>query len=133
MKHASAITKVNIKSAHDSGMSIVEISRIFGYHRTTISRWLKDAETDPEFKTPRKTGSGSEPSLSERSINILIRAIKKPASVYGYKEGFWTLRRVQEVCLRLLKVKLSTSTIFRILKKKDIHIRNRKSNIMRRH
>lgn len=118
MKHATSIVKVKIKMSYDAGMSIAEISNVFGYHRNTISRWLKQAESDPEFQTPRKSGTGREPALSIKSVDYLIKAIKKPATEYGYNEGFWTLRRIQEVCLKHLGVKVSKTSLFYILKKK---------------
>ena len=103
MEHPTPSIKIRIKSAFESGTSISQLSKIFGYHRNSISRWIENSNEDPKFLTLRKSGSGRPSKLAGQYGKKILQMIKKPASEYGFETDFWTTGRLQTVCKVNLK------------------------------
>ena len=117
MKHPTSVTKLQISTAFNSGTSITQLVNIFGYHRNSISKWIKDSELDPSFEKGRKIGSGRPSNFSGKTGKSLLRIISKPASKYGFETDFWTTNRISKVCRDRLKIRTSRMSIFRALTK----------------
>jgi transposase len=59
--------------------------------------------------------SGKPSKLTDEQTNRLTRLILKPATKYGYDTDFWTIRRIIDIAKKYLKIKISKSTMHRIL------------------
>lgn len=119
MNHPDAQTKQKISKAYHAGTSITQLVSIFGYHRNSIRRWIKNSKKDPEFKKPRKSGSGRHSNFSGSSGKKLLRIIAKPASQFGFETDLWSIGRMQKVSRERLKIPTSKMSIFRLLKKHE--------------
>ena len=117
MKHPDSVIKLKIKTAYEAGTSITQLVTIFGYHRNSISRWLKISNHDPKFQKKRKSGNRKLSLFSGKYGKDLIRIVKNPASKFGFETDFWTTRRLQKVCHTELGFKTSRMTIHRALKR----------------
>jgi transposase len=117
MSHPDALTKIKITEAYKSGTSITQLVNIFGYHRNSITRWIKISKKDPEFSEPRKSGSGRPGSFSGKSGKKLIQIISEPASKFGFETDLWTTSRIKKVCKDEFGLDVSIMSIFRLLKK----------------
>jgi transposase len=117
MSHPDSQTKFKITEAYNDGTSITQLVNIFGYHRNSISRWIKTAKKDPKFSIPRKSGSGRPASFSGKAGNRLMDIISKPASKFGFETDLWTTGRIQKVCKDELDLVTSKMSIFRLLKR----------------
>jgi transposase len=117
MAHPSAIIKLKIKNAFNCGTSISQLVNIFGYHRNSISRWIKHSKYDPKFQQERKSGSGRPSKLSGKHGKKIIEMIKNPASKFGFETDFWTTGRIQKLCKDEIGIKVSRMAIYRTLKR----------------
>lgn len=117
MRHPSSDLKKKVVAAYCSGNSITHLSRIFGFHRNSISQWIQISKSDPEFARSKDPGSG-RPSLFEgTSGKRLLRIVAKPASHFGFETDFWTTSRIRRVCREQLNLKVSRMAIHRALVK----------------
>jgi transposase len=119
MSHPDSQTKSRLAQAHKSGTSIAQLVTISGYHRNSITRWIKASKKDPDFVKPRKSGSGRPASFSGKTGRKLLQIISKPASKFGFETDLWTTGRIQKVCEDELDLTTSKMSIFRLLKKYD--------------
>lgn len=119
--HASAEIKLKIVKAFEAGNSITSLSNIFKYHRNTISGWIKNFEREGEqaFLESKLEARGRTPKVSGGFEEKLISILKKPATEYGFENDLWTTARIQTVCFKKLKLKLSRMAIWRFLRRAE--------------
>ena len=69
----------------NAGNSITQVSKIFGFDRTTIYRWkIKYQKTKSHISLQREVGSGRPRILSNKDIKIIEKIVKSAATEYGY-------------------------------------------------
>jgi transposase len=115
MTHPNSEIKQKIVAAHNSGASIAQLSSLFGYHRNSISSWIKISKASKSFERAKKPGSGRPSKLNGKLGNRLLKIVGKPASQFDFETDFWTTARIQQVCRDELKVKVSRMAIHRTL------------------
>ena len=104
-------------AARIRGHSVLEISRMFGVHRGTVHRWIDRYKQEQSLA--RRPGSGRPGALSDADAKWLLRAIMKPASKYGFETDFWTSSRILQVALKGRGIRMSRSTICKMLRDAD--------------
>jgi transposase len=119
MNHPTAEIKKRVVVAYHAGNSINHLSALFGFHRNSISKWIRVAEHDSNFSRKRDPGSGQFSVLRRKFGKQFFDIILKPASFYGFETDFWTTKRIQQICKEKLRLKISRMTIHRTLKKFD--------------
>ena len=115
MNHPTSQIKLQIVHAVAGGMSITQVSETFGYHRNSITRWIKAVKKDPKLEAPRKSGSGRPAYFSGETGNQLLEVLSEPASKFGFETDFWTISRILQVCNDKLGVNPSRMAIHRAL------------------
>ena len=116
-KHPEAKEKQKICEAAKNGYTISHLVKIFGYHRNSISKWLKEEKKGSDFSRKKYPGSGKTPKIDRKTGRKLLKFLKQPASKFGFENDFWTTTRILIVCEKHLRVKLSRMAICRTLKK----------------
>src|SRR5207302_10650902 len=106
-----------ICAAARTGQSITSLSTIFGYHRNSISRWIKERRSGGSFQRKKEPGSGRRSAITCAIGKKLLRILKRPASKYGFENDVWTTLRIQAVCHKHLKLSVSRMAIFRLLQR----------------
>ena len=103
-------------AAVDSGATVTGVANSFGVDRSTLHRWLqKRNENRASGLQPQPRSGRPRISLGDKE-NLLVTALKKPATEFGYESSFWTCRRIIEVAKRHFKVSLSQPTMWRRLR-----------------
>ncbi len=115
--HPTAAEKRKICAAARAGQSIKTLTEIFGYHRNSISRWIREEKAGQSFERKRKPGSGRKSSLGGAQGEKLLKILKRPASDYGFENDCWTTGRMRVVCAKRLKMKPSRMAIHRLLRR----------------
>ena len=87
-KHPSFEEKKKILKAYKKGTSVTELSEMFGYHRVTLHRWIRESKFGKPCKRKSKPGSGRFQKIEEKEVNKLIELIKKPATKFGFETPF---------------------------------------------
>ncbi len=118
MKHPASSEKKKIVAAYEANNSIARLSKIFGYHRNSIARWIKEADTQKHpFVRKRQPGSGRPSILSKENAEKILKIISKPASSFGFETDLWNSKRIQTICREKLNIKISRMAIHRTLVK----------------
>jgi len=117
--HPTATEKRKICAAARNGQSIKTLAEIFGHHRNSISRWIKEANAGRSFERKRKPGSGRRSAIDALQGRKLLKILKRPASEYGFENDCWTTARVRIVCAKHLRLKTSRMAIHRLLRRCD--------------
>lgn len=119
--------KLKILDWHKThGKNISLTSRHFGYHRETISRWVEQLNTGGPIGLNEKS---REPKRKRKSITssmvvIHICQVRK-------KYPAWSKYKIQEILNRDCSIKVSASTVGRVIKRRGL-VDKRKSEKRRR-
>lgn len=116
-KYPSADIKEKIAELYLKGKSPSELSSDYGYDKSSIHRWANDYEKNKKITRSQKPGSGRPSKINSSNGKKLLKVITKPASVYGFETDLWNTSRLQVVCRKHLKIKLSHMAIWRFLVK----------------
>ena len=98
------------------GMSVGQVARAYGTHRTTVFRWMTRYDTEGTDGLQRRPGSGRPRLLEELDEEELQKLVLNPASKFGYETDLWTVRRLCTVIEEEYKVAVSKDTIWRRLR-----------------
>jgi transposase len=90
---------------------------MFGVHRSTVYRWLERSLYDKTVA--RKSGSGRPSALSDEEAARLLKILLKPATCYGFETAFWTTARLIKVAKEHLQIKISHSTLCKMLRESE--------------
>src|SRR5512133_2720636 len=81
-----------------NGLSPAKVAIDFSVHRSTIHRWMKQAEEEGLFSLKFKPGRGVKSFLTLEQLSELKRAFSKPISTDdGYSRGWQTKDAIQFV------------------------------------
>lgn len=106
-------------NAYYNGESVTSISKIFSINRSTVYRWLNAFENTKTVERKSTPGSGRPRKLSSKDINNVVEIIKTPATNFGFETELWTMRRIIITAKKKFGIKLSKSTLHRILCEKE--------------
>jgi transposase len=112
--HPTSAEKKKICAAVKTN-SIAHVSRLFGVHRNSIRRWIKESKHRTAFTRKKKPGSGRKPKLNKETGRKLLNILKQPASKHGFENDCWTTKRIRTVCKKVLGLTVSRMAIFRTL------------------
>jgi transposase len=101
--------------AYQNGESVTGISKVLNVSRNTIYQWIKRYEQEGTVARANNPGSGRPSNLDVKEIQLIVDMIKNPADQFGFDTVLWTIRRIIIAANKYLKVKLSKSTLHRIL------------------
>jgi transposase len=107
--------KEKIVELYLKGKSPGELATDFKCDRTSIYRWVSDFKKNREVLRSEKPGSGRPSKIDLKNGKKLLKIISRPASNYGFETDLWNSSRLQIVCRRELKIKLSHMAIWRFL------------------
>lgn len=80
---------------HKRDVPVATIAESFGVTTEAVYIWLKKART-AGVKSLRSTkASGREPELDEKQFSLLLKAIRYPASNFGYATDLWSGPRLR--------------------------------------
>ena len=81
-----------------SGLSPAKVAEGFSVHRSTVHRWMKQAEEEGFFSLKYKPGRGIKSFLSAEQLSELREALLKPIPTDdGYSRGWQTKEAIQFV------------------------------------
>ena len=81
-----------------SGLSPAKFAEGFSVHRSTVHRWMKQAEEEGLFSLKCKPGRGIKSFLSAEQLSELREALSKPIPTDdGYSRGWQTKEAIQFV------------------------------------
>jgi len=99
-----------------TGTKQVEIARLLGVSRQSVSRWYKDWEK-AGTKALRAAGrAGRKPKIGARDLKKIDMALRKGARANGFNTDLWTLRRVAKVIEAITGVHYHQGHVWRILR-----------------
>lgn len=113
-KHILIILLLNDGKTHK------EVADFIGCSVRIVDYWFiqGDPENIDSFRDKREQGNYQK--VTPKYINLLLEVIDKSPSEVGYEFGRWTAQRLATYLAELTGIKLSSSQIRRILKKKGI-------------
>ncbi len=120
MKKKPQLTKAikeKIAELYLEGKSPSELALDFKCDRTSIYRWVSNFKKNREVLRSGNPGSGRPSKIDTKSGKKLLKIISCPASKYGFETDLWNSTRIQIVCRKELKIKLSQMAIWRFLVK----------------
>lgn len=81
-----------------NGLSPAKVAKDFSVHRSTVHRWMKQAEEEGLFSLKCKPGRGVKSYLTAEQLSELKTAISKPIPTDdGYSRGWQTKDVIQFV------------------------------------
>ena len=81
-----------------NGLSPAKVAKDFSVHRSTVHRWMKQAEEEGLFSLKCKSGRGVKSFLTAEQFSELKKALSKPIPINdGYSRGWQTKDAIQFV------------------------------------
>ena len=117
MKYSTQEVRRKAIEAKRDSHSASEIADMLGVHRSSIYRWLERSLSDETVS--RAPGSGRPSALSDVDAARLLKVVLKPAGRYGFETDFWTSARLIKVAQDRLRIKMSRSTMCKMLRDAD--------------
>jgi transposase len=114
-KYPSKDIKEKIAELYLKGKSPSELSLDYGYDKSSIHRWVNDYKSNKEITRSKNPGSGRPSKINTENGKRLLKIILKPASDYGFETDLWNTSRLQVICKKNLKIKISHMAIWRFL------------------
>ena len=105
--------------AYLDGKDVGSICDLLRVGRSTVYSWIEKYNTTKSVARSANPGSGRPKKLSGKEINSIVAMIKKPADTFGFDTSLWTIRRIITAVKKTYKLKLSKSTLHRILCDKE--------------
>ena len=115
--HPTPVEKKKICAAAREGHTIAHLSRVFQYHRNSISQWIREDLKGTDFARKTFPGSGRVSTIDCVLGRKLLCILKQPASKYGFENDCWTTPRIRVVCQKYLDVTVSRMAVFRTLQR----------------
>ncbi len=104
-----------------AGEAPSDVIKSYGFCRTTIYRWLRQARRGGEPALRSRKATGRPPRLSGRQQAAVARWITgKDPRQYGFDFGLWTRQVVAELIAQRFGVRLSRTAVGRLLAAWDI-------------
>lgn len=92
------------------------VIKSYGFCRTTIYRWLRQARRGGELALRARKATGRPPRLSGRQQAAVARWITgKDPRQYGFDFGLWTRQIIAELIAQRFGVRLSRTAVGRLL------------------
>lgn len=99
------------------GQRKVDVAKAYQIDYSTLFRWYQRYASTKKFSAlVRQPGSGRRNLLDIQTRKNFIKIVTQPASEFGYETDFWTCRRLIQITEQQLNVKVSKSTMWRILR-----------------
>ena len=93
-----------------------EVIKSYGFCRTTIYRWLRQARRRGEGALKSRKATGRPPMLTERRKQAVARWITgKDPRQYGFNFGLWTRQIVADLLEKRFGVHMSVTAVGRLL------------------
>lgn len=100
------------------GQSVTSVAQTLGVHWGSVSRWLTKWRRGGGAALRSSKASGRPPKLDcNRYGRRIARIVMRPAIRYGFESPLWTCRKIREVLRRELKLNVSTTTVWRGLRR----------------
>jgi transposase len=94
---------------------------LYQVDRTTVYRWYVRYKERQNFDDlQRKIGSGRPKILDDETLSCLFDIVLNPASRFGFETDLWTSRRIIQVLEKEFTIKISQSTMWRMLRELDL-------------
>lgn len=96
-------------------LSQAEIARQLGVSRSTVSDWAKQLEVGGWRSLRRRKPTGRPCKLTTKQQRQRMRLLKRGALAAGFPTERWTLKRIQRLLARDLKVTYHANYLARLL------------------
>lgn len=117
---SEAIRKMAVRRVQE-GERPGAVIRAYGLCRTTIYKWLRTAQRGGEAALLSRRGTGRPDKLTSRQKQAVRRWIcGRDPRQYGFDFGLWTRKIVAALIERKLGVRLSITSVGRLLAELDI-------------
>ncbi|MFD8707221.1 winged helix-turn-helix domain-containing protein [Kitasatospora sp. NPDC059648] len=100
----------------EAGDKTVAIARDLRVSERSVERWRRTWR-EGGIEALRSTGPASEPKVSAAQFAELEEELGRGPVVHGFEDQRWTLARVQTVIARRFRIRLSVTTVWRLLKR----------------
>ena len=98
-----------------------EVIKSYGLCRTTIYQWIRKSKRGGEDALMAKEATGRIPKLSPKQKQKVRQFIcGRDPRQYGFDFGLWTRKIVAELIFRKFKIKVSITSVGRLLAELDI-------------
>jgi transposase len=102
---------------HKRKVPILTIAESFGVTTEAVYIWLKKAKTHGVKSLKSSKASGPLPNLSEEQFSNLIKAIRRPASKFGYETDLWSGPRIRHFLKHTFGVEYHSKHMPRLLRR----------------
>jgi transposase len=102
----------------NDGKTQQQISDFLGCSLRTISHWFTHGDPDDLESFRDGRGAGNHAKATPEYITLLLEAVEKEPTEFGYEFGRWTAQRLSEHLAKETEIMLSSSQVKRLLKKK---------------
>lgn len=99
------------------GRTLVEIAGVVGRPFNTVSDWLRHFEEEGLKSAKDKPRSGRPKRLTDTQLLALRNDLIKNPAAFGYPEGFWSTRLVQEHVRKKFRARFVSRHMTRLLHK----------------
>jgi transposase len=99
------------------GESPTVIARILGVRRTSLYRWKKMAQANPEGLAARPH-PGPRPRLTAEQVRELETLLRQGATAHGWPNALWTAQRVAEMIRRHFGVEYHAEHARKVLRRR---------------
>jgi len=121
--------KVAVVKSILSGMKYSTVSSIHDVHTSTISRWVKLYRDSNDYEVlKRQHGGGASSIIDSKLEKKLFKLLLKSASYYGFENDLWNTTRILKLIKQIFKIKISRSTIWRLLVKNNFSYKKAEKN-----
>ena len=115
--YATPDEKIKIVKAYKNGSTVFELEKIFKYSRASIYNWINSYSINKKFLRKTCPGSGKISKITPEYSAELVQILKSPASSFGFETDLWNSKRLQIICKKNFKIKISKMCIWRFLNK----------------
>lgn len=97
------------------GYKVKEIAKIFGITYTSVSRWFVRERKYGEEALRRTKAKGADRKVTQEIETWLLKALRKPATAYGFDVPLWNSKMVQQLLKQEKGLSVSVGTVWRHL------------------
>lgn len=117
-EHPDVRERILIILLYNDGKTQQEIADFIGCSLRKVAYWCVHGDPDNLESFKDKRMEGNYQKATDQYIKILLKVIDQDPKDFGYEFGNWTAQRLAEHLEKETGIKLSSSQIRRILKKK---------------
>ncbi len=97
------------------GWLVNDIAEAFGVNRRAVTRWLGTFKNGGRQALKSKKAPGPNFKLNGTEVELVLNALKQPATDFGFENALWTCKRILWLVKHLTEKSLHVSNAWRLL------------------